>query len=154
MSLPPIMPLPSSANNSPFTPLEFSILAASSKAIIQNLALHTPPCGKPMFVAKYKCHRVHKVQISCSRHMIPKYKFHKVHKVQISCSRHVTPKYKLHKMPVSCGCYVTPTASPPRTLLQYVGNEMEPAYRNKYTPYGPYNLPHMVLCTKKGPDNA
>ena len=22
------------------------------------------------------------------------------------------------------------------------------------TPYGPHNLPHMVLCTKKGPDNA
>ena len=24
----------------------------------------------------------------------------------------------------------------------------------KTTPYGPNNLPHMVLCTKKGPDNA
>ena len=26
--------------------------------------------------------------------------------------------------------------------------------RNKHTPYGPYNIPHMVLCTKQGPDNA
>ena len=25
---------------------------------------------------------------------------------------------------------------------------------NKHTPYGPCNLPHMVLCTKQGPDNA
>ena len=26
--------------------------------------------------------------------------------------------------------------------------------RNTHTPYGPYNIPHMVLCTKQGPDNA
>ena len=23
------------------------------------------------------------------------------------------------------------------------------SHRNEHTPYGPYNLPHMVLCTKK-----
>ena len=28
-----------------------------------------------------------------------------------------------------------------------------PSQQNKHTPYGPHNLPHMVLCTKKGPDN-
>ena len=44
MFLPPIIPFPSSANSSPLTPFEFSIFAASSKAIIQNLALQTPPC--------------------------------------------------------------------------------------------------------------
>ena len=27
-------------------------------------------------------------------------------------------------------------------------------HSHKHTPYGPYNLPHMVLCTKQGPDNA
>ena len=48
MSVPPTSPLPSSADNSPVTPFEFRILAASSKAIIQNLALHTPPCGNHM----------------------------------------------------------------------------------------------------------
>ena len=26
--------------------------------------------------------------------------------------------------------------------------------RNKHTPYRPHNIPHMVLCTKQGPDNA
>ena len=25
---------------------------------------------------------------------------------------------------------------------------------HRHTPYGPYNLPHMVLCTKQGHDNA
>ena len=44
MSFPPIIPLPSSANRSPFTPFELRILAASWKAMIQNFALHTPPC--------------------------------------------------------------------------------------------------------------
>ena len=66
-------------------------------------------------------------------------------------------KYKFHKVQISCRRHVRrDTASPTtsRTLLHCVKRKMEPAYRNKHTPYGPYNLPHMVLCTKQGPDNA
>ena len=109
---------------------------------------------------KYKSHKGHKVQ----RHTTPKYKFQQVHKVQTSCSHHVTPKYRFHKVQTPCRSRGIPphkhndkgAASPPstRTLLSHGSNGLGPAYRNNHTPYGPYNLPHMVLCTKKGPDNA
>ena len=49
MSLPPIIPFLSSAISSPSTLFELKILAALSKAMIQNFALHTPPWGKPIF---------------------------------------------------------------------------------------------------------
>ena len=55
-----------------------------------------------------------------------KYKYHKAR---------LTTKYK-----VSTNCKVIRKGRLP--------------HRKKHTPYGPYNIPHMVLCTKQGPDNA
>ena len=46
-SAPPASIQMSSANPYPFVVPVFIICTARSKAIIQNLAEHTPPCGKP-----------------------------------------------------------------------------------------------------------
>ena len=97
----------------------------------------------------------------------PKYKGHKVqtpttHKGQTL--RMQSPrKYKLHKVQVSHVHRVTQRTSAKRKNnkpdsttpeLKYSKDKEVPPQRKKQTPYGPYNLPHMVLCTKKGPDNA
>ena len=103
---------------------------------------------------KYKFHKVR---------IPPKYKGHKVqtqtrhkgHKVQIrkykphlSCFHRVTRRTRIpanHKDDKS-------DSTPPR--IMYCRTKGMLPRRNKHTPYGPHNLPHMVLCTKKGPDNA
>ena len=103
---------------------------------------------------KYKGHKVqipltkykfHKVQISCGRRVTPPTKY----KPQIRCFRHMANprKYKLK-----------PTATTTRTPFHYkVNRDIKRAkivQQNKHTQYGPHNLPHMVLSTKQGPDNA
>ena len=106
---------------------------------------------------EYKGHKVqiHKVQIPTK---------YKGHKVQMPSTR----KYKFHKVQITCVRRVT---SNPKVLdLQYKDNpeatvhakphyktkahESRMPHQNKHTSYGPYNIPHMVLGTKQGPDNA
>ena len=117
---------------------------------------------------KYKGHKVrpstsykgHKVQIPAK---------YKGHKVQIPHTR----KYKFHKEQISC---FHPVTYSPRTASKHKAPKYPKAnksdstaheityckelskgsmpHQNKHTPYGPHNLPNMVLCTKKGPDNA
>ena len=79
----------------------------------------------------HKGHKGHKVQIPAK------------YKVQMPCHRHVT--YRM------------------RNSTKHKDGKSEPPgicckgrlpHRNKHTPYGPYNIHHMVLCTKQGPDNA
>ena len=100
---------------------------------------------------QYKGHKVqiptkpkgHKVQMTDIRK-------HKLRKVQTPCIHHVIGKERpptKHKG--SCGKKDKTT--------QTIHRKTKPdgqTQRNKHTPYGPYNLPHMVLSTKQGPDNA
>ena len=105
----------------------------------------------------------------------PKYKFHKVriptkhkghkvrtttykgHKVQMPYTR----KYKIPKTS-GYGHVSYKTRNPPESkdptpkaicCKEIQKNRLLP-HRTKHTPYGPHNIPHMVLCTKQGPDNA
>ena len=119
---------------------------------------------------KYKFHKVripskyegHKVRIPT------KYKGHKVrmptkykgHKVQIPAKYkghkvRMPTKYKLHKIQIPCPRHVNIVESSAHIPTRYrdIRKDRLP-HRNKLTPYGPYNIPHMVLCTKQGPDNA
>ena len=164
--------IPQSTNSAPPSPTTDKMDSSKTKTRARHVT------RKVRIPTKYKGH---KVQMSCTRQTSPgKYKFHKV---QISCLRHVTckvripTKYKFHKVQISCGCSMTsPTKYKPQvSCFSYVPapriakphstvraslyckiniQKARLAYRNKHTPYGPYNLPHMVLCTKQGPDNA
>ena len=164
--------LDSSQNSAPPSPTTGKMDSSKTKTCARHVI------RKVRIPTKYKGH---KVQMSCTRQTSPaKYKFHKV---QISCLRHVTckvripTKYKFHKVQISCSCRVTPPTKykPQVSCFSYVPapriakphstvraslyckiniQKARLAYRNKHTPYGPYNLPHMVLCTKQGPDNA
>ena len=108
---------------------------------------------------KHKGHKVRtptmykgqKVQMPHTR----KYKFHK-----ISCPRRMTCRRNYDKAEhpahrVTCRLKGGKSEHPAHKAI-YCRNlrKGNPLYQNKRTPYGPYNLPHMVLCTKQGPDNA
>ena len=58
--VPAIMAQLSSANPCPCIPNSLIISMAASKAIIQNFALQTPPCGKPILVVKDAVQHIHR----------------------------------------------------------------------------------------------
>ena len=102
-------------------------------------------------------YKYHKVRIPT------KYKGHKVRIITMPRGRKVqilfTRKYKLLKAIIPHRRTNLAKHNNPRPLA------LVPLHRkaiqkgrlshwNRHTPYGPYNLPHMVLCTKQGPDNA
>ena len=142
------------------------LTAASNKAnicMLHKVQIHTTgflsrDCRMPSKVrnpTKYIQSTFSKVQI---RVPPTKYIQRTLSKVQISVS---SPKYiqrTLTKVQISV------SSSREQSMIEQdktkqSRNPITPKSRNtatppKTTPYGPHNLPHMVLCTKQGTDNA
>ena len=114
-------------------------------------------------IAKYKStSSKHKVQMSRDGRMygIAKYESNtpSEHKVRMSCDNHM-----FSLIQKSCSQYMYASAPAEyksrmqnihRIPLIKTNHRLGTKHKQEHTPYGPYNLPHMVLYTPKGPDHA